>query len=130
MSTFIIRNKLTHEQWIADSGKSSWSKPQHAKSAWKRSVRSVPIELQYRKYVMAPTHVPLPFHDQDVYEVVEVYSEKEVDIQKKLHLVAAKLSELKQTLNDFNTGLSLEEYDTLHGDIEALQILVHEIIEN
>ena len=48
----------------------------------------------------------------------------------QLHLVAAKLSELKQTLNDFHTGLSLEEYDILHGDIEALQILVHEIIKN
>lgn len=48
----------------------------------------------------------------------------------QLHLVAAKLSELKQTLNDFHAGLSLEEYDILHGDIEELQYLVDEIIQN
>lgn len=130
MSTFIIRNKTTHEQWTADSGKSAWRKPQHAKSAWKLSRRNVPIELQYRKYVMAPTHVPLPFNDQDVYEVVEVYSEKEVDIQKKLQDVVTKLAELKQTLKDFNEGLSLEEFDILYGDIETLQYLVDEIIQN
>ena len=48
----------------------------------------------------------------------------------QLRTVASKLAKLKQTLNTFHAGLSLEEYDILYGDIEALQDLVHEIIEN
>jgi hypothetical protein len=47
----------------------------------------------------------------------------------QLHVIFAKLTELKQTLNAFNEGLSLEEYDILYGDIEELQSLVYEIME-
>ena len=34
IETWIIVNKETGEQWKAHSGKSSWSKSSHAKSAW------------------------------------------------------------------------------------------------
>lgn len=32
MSTFIIRNKDTLQQWVANSGKRAWSKSNHAKA--------------------------------------------------------------------------------------------------
>lgn len=130
MSTFIIRNKDTLQQWVADSGKSSWNKASDAKSAWKRSRLNVPIELQFKKYIMAPTHVPLKFDDQDVYEVVEVYSDRENMKLTKLKEVSEKLADLKDTVTRYSEGLTLEQYDILHGDIEMLQYLVFEIIEN
>lgn len=42
----------------------------------------------------------------------------------KLEDLSTKLAELKLTLNEYSDNLSLEQYDHLHGDIEALQCLV------
>ncbi len=94
MSTFIIRNKETLKQWVADSGKSSWKKGGHAKAAWKQSTKNVPRELQYTKYIMHPRYEPLKFDDQNVYEVVELFSTQEkVDASN-----AQKLKEIKFVL--------------------------------
>lgn len=47
----------------------------------------------------------------------------------KLQIIEQKLSELKLTLNNNSSGLSLVEYDILYGDIEELQYLVDELQE-
>ena len=50
-------------------------------------------------------------------------------INNNLESISIKLAELKNTLGKCASGLSLEEYDILHADIEELQILVYKVIE-
>ena len=126
MSTFIIRNKSTLQQWVADSGKSSWNKASDAKSAWKRSRLNVPIELQFKKYIMAPTHVPLKFDDQDVYEIVELYS----DAEKRSAEIERKFKEILETF--YGQNLYVANWH-LNGDLESMDNFFEEndwFIEN
>lgn len=57
--TFIIRNKNTHVQWTTTK-KSTWKQASHAKSAW------------------AVKNYPNYFNDQDILEIVEVFSEDSI----------------------------------------------------
>lgn len=132
MSTFIIRNKSTLQQWVASSGKRSWNKPNHAKAAFAYSRSHTKNDPLLAKYYdnLSNKYESLKFNDQDVYEVVEVYSDKENMKLTKLKEVSQKLADLKDTMTRYSEGLTLEQYDILYGDIEMLQYLVFEIIEN
>ena len=132
MSTFIIRNKSTLQQWVAASGKRSWNKSNHAKAAFAYSRSHTKNDPLLTKYYdnLSSKYESLKFNDQNVYEVVEVYSDRENIKLAKLKEVSEKLSDLKDTVTRYSEGLTLEQYDILHGDIEMLQYLVFEIIEN
>ncbi|AGH32238.1 hypothetical protein VPHG_00175 [Vibrio phage 11895-B1] len=131
MSTFIIRNKSTLEQWVASSGKRSWNKSHHAKAAFAYSrshTKNNPLLSDYYKNISS-SYESLKFNDQDVYEVVELYSNAEIrsaNIERALKTISDKLTDLKSTLNSCSENLSLEEYDILYGDIEELQKIAHE----
>lgn len=82
--TFIIQNVLTKEQWIADSGKSSWKQIGHAKSAWAGSRNNVPKHLKTKGgYYYEPTK----FNDQDEYECIELKSSDSLLLDKIKSLV-------------------------------------------
>lgn len=132
MSTFIIRNKSTLQQWVAASGKRSWNKSNHAKAAFAYSRSHTKNDPLLTKYYdnLSNKYESLKFNDQDVYEVIEVYSDKENMKLTKLKEVSQKLADLKDTMTRYSEGLTLEQYDILYGDIEMLQYLVFEIIEN
>lgn len=131
MSTFIIRNKDTLQQWVAASGKRSWNKPNHAKAAFANSYGSTKRDPLLKEFVKnLSMYESLKFNDQNVYEVVEVYADRENMKLTKLKEVSEKLADLKDTVTRYSEGLTLEQYDILHGDIEMLQYLVFEIIEN
>lgn len=49
---------------------------------------------------------------------------------KLLQIVSDKLADLKSDLCQCSSGLSLEEYDLLYGDIEELQCFVGELQDN
>lgn len=131
MSTFIIRNKKTLEQWVASSGKNAWKKANHAKAAFANSSGKVKRDPLLADFVSKlDRYKSLYFDEQDVYEVVEVYSDKEVVMQSRVQKVSYKLDTLRQKLDHFSGGLSLDQYYDLSGDIETLQYLVDEIIKN
>lgn len=72
--TFIIRHKVTKDIWTAQSGKSSWKKPNHAKAAWANSRHSSTPDIDKGNYGNGWQRYPR-FNEQDVYEVVEVKPE-------------------------------------------------------
>lgn len=88
MSTFIIRNKQTLEQWTASSGKSSWRKINHAKAAFAYSrgwQKQDVLLLHY--FDNLGKYGSLKFNDQDVYEVVELLSDSEDKLKLVTNLV-------------------------------------------
>lgn len=112
--TYIIQNKETGQQWIADSGKSSWKKPSHAKNAWKGSRRNVPSQYHNEeRYSWGET---VRFDDQDMFEIIEL---KSVDL-KKLERIEEIVMEIT-ALGDFSEGDIYEEalgeiYKVLKGE--------------
>lgn len=106
-TTYIIQKKLTGEQWVADSGKSSWKKPGHAKSAWKGSIRNIPEEFRLStKYSWKET---VRFDDQEVFEIVELQSEDFKKLDKIRNLVDKdKILELRSD-RDLDTVVYLLE---------------------
>lgn len=91
--TFIIRHKETKELFRAQSGKTSWKAPGHAKNAFNLSVaygRSCEkyglTPIVEKKYWGIDTHGP-KFDQQDVYEIVELKSETDETLGKALLLL-------------------------------------------
>lgn len=91
--TFIIRHKETKELFRAQSGKTSWKAPAHAKSAFNLSVAYGRSCEKYgldviveKKSWGTDTHGP-KFDQQDLYEVVEVKSETDETLDKALLLL-------------------------------------------
>lgn len=99
MSTFIIRNKETLEQWVAYSGKNSWRKPNHAKSAFANSSSKTKRDPLLEDVVKnLGKYDSLKFNDQSVYEVIEMYSSQEkhsANIERKFNKIKDKLEENK-----------------------------------
>lgn len=99
MSTFIIRNKETLEQWVASSGKNSWKKANHAKAAFANSSGKTKRDPLLEEEVKSlGKYDSLKFNDQDVYEVIEVYSSQEkhsAAIERKFNKIKDKLEENK-----------------------------------
>lgn len=88
MSTFIIRNKNTLEQWKAASGKSSWKKQNHAKSAFAHSKYVLLLDPLLDKFTSNLCRWDsLKFKDQDVYEVVELLSDSEDKLKRITTLI-------------------------------------------
>lgn len=94
--TWIIRHKETKEVWTSSSGKSSWNKPGHAKSAWLQSNYYLKSEVGMHN-----------FDDQDEYELVEIKS----DWQDKYE---ALVSYLKVRVGEYDLGYG----GCLEDDIE------------
>lgn len=123
MSTFIIRNKTTLEQWVASSGKSSWKKPNHAKAAFANSLcmKNDPLLKEYVDNL--GKYESLKFNDQDIYECIEVYSDaakRSANIERALEEVFDKLTNLKSALARCES-LDLEDYDYLYSEVEEMQ---------
>jgi hypothetical protein len=94
--TFIIVNKETQEQWISQSGKSSWKAPNHAKAAFAQSRGKVSRDPLLSEYTSKLTrYESLKFNNQDVYEVVELKS-KDSGILKEALLL------LQECMDNFN----------------------------
>ncbi len=95
MSTFIIRNKKSLIQWVASSGKNSWKKSNHAKSAFANSRGKTLYDPLLRDFVKGLSkYESLKFNNQNIYEVVEVYSlqEKHSDfVERKFNIIKSKL---------------------------------------
>jgi len=77
---YYIRDKETHQQWRAPSGKTVWATPGAAKSAY--SYRSARLDGNGIDWYKRPTRTDdrgytmvIPFNDQDKYEIVELSSE-------------------------------------------------------
>lgn len=78
MSTFIIRNKVTKEQWSAQSGKNSWRKINHAKAAFSYTQGYLKRDPLLKEFVdKLDKYKSLYFNDQNIYEIVELLSESE-----------------------------------------------------
>jgi len=75
--TYIIRHKETLKQW--KGGKKMWSTPGHAKRAWNMANHfSTPHLREYLKEIGANFRYNNPeFHEQDIYEIVEVLNDSE-----------------------------------------------------
>lgn len=115
MSTFIIRNKSTLEQWVALSGKRSWNKPNHAKSAFAYSrfhTKNDPLLAGYYDNIIGK-YSSLKFDEQDVYEIVELYS----DAEKRSANIERKFREVIDTLYGQNLYISGWH---MNGELEAL----------
>lgn len=127
MSTFIIRNKETLEQWTAQSGKSSWKKANHAKAAFANSRginREDPLLSPFVKGL--GKYESLKFNDQSVYEVLEVYSTSE----KRYAEIERKFKEIVDEL--YGKGYSISGFH-MNGDLEPLDNFFEEnnwFIEN
>ena len=108
IETWIIVNKETGEQWKAGSGKSSWRKKNHAKSAWNHhwgyiGYPNTTSILSMEEYEW--NSVSAKFDNQDDYELIEVgsqISELGAKIQKMEAMVKA---EDWQQLKEFICGL-------------------------
>lgn len=132
MSTFIIRNKETLEQWTASSGKNSWRKPNHAKAAFANSEYKNQSDPLLKDFIDGlGKYESLKFNNQDVYEVVELYSNAE----KRVAVIETTMNEVKDTLADIKDqlaslqSLNTEDYDYLYGEIEHLQCKVCTALE-
>lgn len=128
MSTFIIRNKETLEQWVASSGKRSWNKPNHAKSAFANSsgkTKRDPLLTSFIKNL--GKYDCLKFNEQDVYEVLEVYSTQE----KHSATIERKLQEIKTLLEENKYTFDWEGYPegTEHQECLVLLYKLWEIVE-
>lgn len=103
--TFIIRHKVTKDNWTASSGKSAWRAPNHAKAAFAQSDHRsdkdlVPLKMKnsYREWFEYPR-----FDEQDVYELVEVKPESDSKLQEACGLLRECLDETS-FLADSNLG--------------------------
>lgn len=114
MSTFIIRNKTTHEQWTASSGKNAWKKVNHAKAAFANSSGKVKRDTLLVDFVSKlDRYKALYFNEQDVYEVVEVYS----DTEKRSIRIEQKLKDIIDTL--YGQNLYVVNWH-LNGDLKPI----------
>lgn len=114
MSTFIIRNKTTHGQWTASSGKNAWKKVSHAKAAFANSSDKVKRDPLLTEFVSKlDRYKALYFDDQDVYEVVEVYS----DTEKRSAMIEQKLKDIIDTL--YGQNLYVANWH-LNGDLKPM----------
>lgn len=91
--TYIIRHKETKELFKATSGKTSWKKPAHAKSAFNLTVRYGRSAERYGLQVITEhkswgvdTHGPR-FDEQDVYEIIELEPKSVDDLHEALLLL-------------------------------------------
>lgn len=115
MSTFIIRNKSTLQQWVAASGKRSWNKSNHAKAAFAYSrshTKNDPLLAKYYDNIKS-SYNSLKFNDQDVYEVVELYS----DAEKRSAEIERKFKEIIETF--YGQNLYVANWH-LNGDLESM----------
>lgn len=115
MSTFIIRNKSTLQQWVAKSGKRSWNKPNHAKAAFAHDryhTKNDPLLTKYYDDITGE-YTSLKFNDQDVYEIVELYS----DVDKRAAKHERVLKEIIETL--YGQNLYISNWH-MNGDLEPL----------
>lgn len=97
-NVYIIRNKETLVQWVAESGKRSWAAPAHAKNAfaysgkWQAKDPLLKPLLEEKEKIRVSRwnigYTSLKFSEQDVYELVELQS----DADRKV-MLAAKLLE-------------------------------------
>lgn len=91
MSTFIIRNKVTKEQWSTKSGKNSWRKINHAKAAFSYTQGYLKRDPLLKEFVdKLDKYKSLYFNDQDVYEIVELLSESEDKLKQLRKLLEKK----------------------------------------
>lgn len=83
MNTYwIIQHKETKEVWKAKSGKTSWNKQGHAKSAWANNYEYLLYDAGWKSEVNL-------FKNQTEYEVVEVKSDVLVSYEILLCAVEA-----------------------------------------
>lgn len=97
--TFIIRHKVTKEIWCANSGKTSWGAPGHAKLAWGASQwharntckkYAIPMEI-VKDWRGNDFHRPPKFDGQDVFEIVELVAEQAQLLDEAVSLIEAVL---------------------------------------
>lgn len=91
--TYIIQHKITKEQFIAASGKSSWKQPGHAKNAWNQSMFDRTMRQYGLEYIPEPSYyspdrkrTPL-FAEQDVFEIVELKHETLSKLEEAVELL-------------------------------------------
>lgn len=93
IKTYIIRNKKTLEQWKAQSGKVAWASIGAAKNAFfntydcYRNKEDLPVELQPYYEINKFGRGYVKFDLQDIYEIVEVKSEKLISKEAMLILL-------------------------------------------
>lgn len=114
-NVYIIRNKTTLVQWVAESGKRSWAVPAHAKNAfaysgeWQaKDLLLLPL-LEERGYIHRyegwgggyhQTYTSLKFSEQDVYEIVELQSDADRKVMVAVDMLNKVIEwEDKQSLN-------------------------------
>jgi len=91
--TYIIQHKITKEQFIARSGKSSWKQPGHAKNAFNQSMYPRVMQQYELHYVSDPSRynpdrkrTPL-FAEQDVFEIIELKHETLSKLEEAIELL-------------------------------------------
>ena len=82
--TYIIRHKKTKEPLVLPSGKASWKKVGHAKSAFGNAAwyPTAKTKAGLDQYGRVPK-----FDEQDIYEIVEVKPESEERLQRAVDLL-------------------------------------------
>ncbi|ALY07033.1 hypothetical protein VmeM32_00042 [Vibrio phage vB_VmeM-32] len=102
--TFIIRDKQTHQQWIAKSGARVWNKSSYAKAAFTNSYTRGDSKLA-EAYIRVGPYDWLKFDQQDVYEIVEL------DTSRSKQEIAEMVSEIRAM-----AGLIHKHSHTLSND--------------
>lgn len=120
MSTFIIRNKETLEQWVAMSGKRAWNKPTDAKNAFANSKYKNKRDPNLASYCKSlGKYESLKFKDQCVYEIIELYS----DTESRSAEIERKFKEIVDTLYGNNLGVTGWH---LNGQVEKMDTFFEE----
>ena len=114
--TYIIQNKITKEQFIAGSGKSSWKQPGHAKNAFNQSMYPRVMQQYGLDYIADPSsynpnreRTPL-FAEQDVFEIIELK-----------HETLSKLEEAVELLKHLQGGCGYGENQMISKFLEGLK---------
>lgn len=91
--TYIIQHKETKELFRAQSGKTSWKQPGHAKNAWNQSMFGDIMAKYGLEYIDDPSWYtperkrPPLFAEQDVFEIVELKPESQNKLEEAIELI-------------------------------------------
>lgn len=102
---FGIRNIATGKSWKANSGKSVWAKPGHAKAAWK--ISHYGTRDRNRDGVTTDT-----FNDQELWEVFAIGQDEAALLNRAIALLEAVLYSGAITFGD-----EFGDFESLEGEI-------------
>lgn len=113
---WVVRHKGTKELWVAASGKTSWKKAHHAKSAWKLCKGKNEVsDPSFTSVEHRWGHkVRTTFDNQDIYELVNTIDQYYIKVE---NLVEQKVELLRKFENFLlnNPNASVDQFISEEG---------------